>query len=80
MRWQEQQTTASTSVERSDETPIPGPYLRALLRPPRAPLDTIATGLAVLLGPEAKIKRGDEEDPVESGFCKGIRGIVWFWR
>lgn len=55
-----------TSIEGSDEAPVARVHDARVVGPAATPLDTEAlAGWA--LGPEAKVERGDEEDPVERG-------------
>jgi hypothetical protein len=47
-----------------------------LTAPAFAPLDTVAALSTIVLRPEVKVERRDEEDPVEGRACAGVGWVV----
>ena len=48
--------------------------------PTLSPLDAKTIVGAIEVGPETKVERRDEEDPVQRRTCTGMSRIVGFWR
>ena len=71
-------TLNRTSVQGSDKAPVPCMPDAMLTTPTFAPLDTVAALSAIVLRPEAKVERRDEEDPVEGRACAGVGRVVGF--
>jgi hypothetical protein len=69
-----------TSVQGSDEAPIPCVHDVMFTAPTLAPLDAIAAVSAVVLRPEVKVERRDEKDPVEGRECARVGRVIWLGR
>lgn len=65
-----------TSVQGSDEAPIPCVYDAMFTAPTLAPLDAVAAVSAIVLRPEVEIERRDKKNPVESRECAGVGRVI----